>query len=691
MLSIRLAIIGLPLLVIGLLIASYLSVDLTPPRRANEISIGTIGEAHILNPIQSTTAADSEVTGFIFNGLLTYNEDLELKSDLAERWEQSQTTTLYFGSANQAERAAQSLRNREEEWEGWDLAAVRVEEEALLLKLSMPGGQPSRKLYEQVDTETAVPLTILQIVSEKPVRELIQLFRETGVTAGAIRRTWFDTPRVAQIIITGDPEKFIQEFRKFIAANQEVEPEIIVADTVPYLDEPQIDFYLREGVAWHDGAPFSSADVVFTYRMIMDETMASPRRADYERIRSVDALDDYHVRVVYRQLYSPALANWTMGILPKHILEGRGSSWWAENFNRSPIGTGPFKFHAWESNEYIELIRNDAYFLGAPHLDRVTIRTIPDPLTIRLAFETRQIDFWNVDPHAVGRFGEDDRFDFFSAPSRNYSYVGWNLERPVFQDRNVRRALAHAVDVESMIKYLIYGNGVQSTGIYPPQMWYANPDIEPLEYDPEKARRLLAEAGWEPGRDGILRKDGKKFSFTLLTNQGNELRKDIMTLVQRDLRQVGIEVRTQIYEFAVFIDQYVNTKDFDAVVLGWSLGIDYDQYQIWHSSQTDPSQLNFVTYQNPEVDALLEGLRVEYDRDAIIKRAGQLQRIIYEDQPYLFLFVPNNTSVVWKDEIRVLRPEGGEWIEEPIRMTAAGFRVYQEWFYRPDHPPAALP
>lgn len=691
MLGVRLAILGLPLLVLGLVVASFISVETTPPRRSNEISIGSIGEAHILNPIQATTSSDFEVISFIFNGLLRYDENLELQPDLARSWEQRQVTTIFFGNQSLAERAAAEIQESEENWSRWRVMEVGVEDQALELHLAEPGGQIPHQIYQTLNIAHTMELHEFAVTSEGPFRELIRLFRETGVLADEIRRVWLESPRSGRLLVTGDPDNFLVEFSAFMAANQNEEPVVERVGSHPYLNEPEILFRLREDVRWHDGAHFNADDVLFTYRMIMDESIASPRRADYERILRVESVDDHTVRVVYRQLYSPALANWTMGIVPKHVLENRSSSWWAENFNRSPVGTGPFKFHNWQSNEFIELRRNEDYVFGPPHLERVVIRTIPDPLTIRLAFETRQIDFWRVDPHAVGRFREDERFDFFSAPSRSYSYVGWNLERPLFQDPMVRRALAHAIDVESMITYLLYGNGVQSTGIYAPQMWFANHDIKPLEYNPEKARRLLAEAGWEPGRDGILRKNGERFAFTLLTNQGNELRKDIMTLVQRDLRQVGIEVRTQIYEFAVFIEQYVNTKDFDAVVLAWSLGLDYDQYQIWHSSQSNPRQLNFVSYKNPEVDALLEALRVEYDRDSIIEMAGQLQRIIYEDQPYLFLFVPNSASVVWKDEFRVLRPEGGEWMEEPIRMTPAGFQVYQEWFYRPDHPPAMLP
>ena len=178
--------------------------------------------------------------------------------------------------------------------------------------------------------------------------------------------------------------------------------------------------------------------------------------------------------------------------------------------------------------------------------------------------------------------------------------------------------------------------------------------------------RLLAEAGWKPGKDGILEKDGQRFSFTLITNNGNEIRRDIATLVQDDLKKLGIEVKIELYEWAVFLKNFINKGSFDAMVLGWALGPDYDQYQIWHSSQSNPEQLNVVNYRNPKVDGLLEEIRQEYNREKIIALAGDLQTTIYRDQPYLFLYVPQGTSVMWKDSYRIRRPDGrGGWINTP--------------------------
>jgi len=254
----------------------------------------------------------------------------------------------------------------------------------------------------------------------------------------------------------------------------------------------------------------------------------------------------------------------------------------------------------------------------------------------------------------------------------------------MFQDERVRRALAHAVNIPAMVKYILYGNGVQSTGIFTPQMWFFDPGIQPYVFDLEKASALLDEAGWHRGPDGIRVKNGERFAFTLITNNANEIRRDIATLVQDGFKELGIEVKVELYEWAVFLKNHVNKGDFDAIVLGWSLGLEYDQFQIWHSSQTNPEQLNVVGYKNPEVDSLMEKIRQEYNREKVIALAGSIQSMIYRDQPYLFLYVPEGTTVMWKDTYRIRRPDAqGKWIDQPVEMTKAGWSFWSDWFYRP--------
>jgi len=625
--SIRFFLYGIPALLVVILIAAFVNATFLSVTKKNEMSIGTLGEPSTLNPIQQADSAASEVAGMMFNGLLKYSRDLEIIGDLATDWTLSQESTFRFQNHEEALKSRDFLNTLLSSSPALPVTGLEVQEDRLIVQLRQAGLHDSEQIFKSLWDFNYNPLPFPALAKgEKPS---------------------------------------------------------------PFLAEPILRFHLRKNVRWHDGAHFTAADVAFTYHAIMDDRVASPRRSDFELVSSLTVPSPYEVVVRYRKPFSPALASWMQSILPAHLLEKVDPAKWPEIYNRHPIGTGPFKFDSWKTNERIRLVKNPDYFLGSPWLDSIVFRVLPDPLTLQLAFQTKQVDFWGVQPWAVKGLESDPRFELFSAPGNMYNYIGWNLRRPMFQDLRVRQALAQAVNVPQMIKYIIYGRGVQSNGIYTPQVWFYDPKVKPLSYDPKASKSLLEQAGWKPGPDGIRVKDGKRLSFTLLANNGNEVRRDISTLVQDDLKQVGIEVKVEVYEWAVLLKRFVNKGEFDAIVLGWGLGYDFDQYAIWDSSQTHPEELNFIGYSNPKVDRLLSDLRQEYNRPEIIRMAGELQQTIYDDQPYLFLFVPEGTSVMWKGAYRIRRPgrNPGEWIDTPVTMTKAGWSCDMEWFYRPEYPP----
>ena len=671
---------GFPVFLLLLIAVSFWNSANLISDMKNEMSLGVLGEPSTLNPIQQAESAASQVAGSIFNGLLKYNPDLEIIGDLAESWSLDQTTTLVFRNEESAGAAKSQLESLRAEWSTWTLDAVKQSGRELLLHFTEPGLESSEKIVSFLPADALVPLATLRVeVKENAAYTLQRL--SMALPNGSLLRAWVESG--AAFEITSDPV-LKADIEKWLIANGG--GTVQIGEQVSFFAEPQVVFKLRKNVRWHDGARFTSRDAAFTYRAIMDDATASPRKPDFDLILHVETPDEHTFRVTYRKPYSPALESWMISLLPAHLLEGKPSSWWAQNFNRTPVGTGAFRFAEWKTNEFIRVERNTDYFdAPGPWLDGIVYRFMPDQLTLRLAFETRQVDFWVAEPWTINAFVNDPRFQVFTSPTSSYTYIGWNLKRPLFQDPLVRRALAHAVDVPSMVRFILYGHGLQSTGLFTPQMWFFNPDIKPFAYDPDKARGLLAEAGWKPGPDGILQKNGERFSFTLITNNGNEVRRDIATLTQDGLKQLGIEVKVQLYEWAVFLKNHINKGDFDAMVLGWSLGNSYDQFQIWHSSQTNPEQLNVVGYKSEKTDRLLDDIRQEYNREKIIDIAGDLQRTIYQDQPYLFLYVPEGTSVMWKDAYRIRRPDGkGGWIDSPVEMTKAGWDYWSGWFYRPE-------
>jgi ABC-type transport system substrate-binding protein len=425
---------------------------------------------------------------------------------------------------------------------------------------------------------------------------------------------------------------------------------------------PIIVFDLRADVTFHDGHPFDSGDVLFTFNSIMNPKGTSPRKSDYEPVKEVRVLGPYKIRFTYKRLFSPAIGSWTMGILPEHLLNKEKLSAEAKqrgrdaekfimrdsNFGRNPVGTGPFIFKEWKSDEQIRLVSNKNYWEDAPLYAEYVMRIIPDSLTQEMEFYTGAVDNYNVQPHQVARFLKDDKYQSFSSIGYFYSYIGYNLRNPLFADREVRVALGMAIDIDPIIKYILYGEGERVTGPYPKITDWYDPEVKALPYNPEAALAILEGKGWKRNVDGWLEKEGKVFEFNLITNSGNMIRKNILTIVQESWRKIGIKCNTQLFEWAVFLKDFVNALKYDALVLGWSMGIDPDLYQIWHSSQAGSRQLNFVGYKNAEADRLITRIRREYDRTKQISMARELHRMIARDQPYTFLYVAKSTQLLDK-------------------------------------------
>lgn len=721
-----------PLLLVLFFAAAFFFVKGQIAPHENILTTGSIGEPENVNPIRATTTSASEVTSLIFNGLIKYDEDMNMVGDLATSWDLSQTSRLFFSSEADAQavlaevkglmrsRLATTSQPTTTAPSGERMLPVRAWRDGRTLTFEFAGSAGTEYQDALADVMKAHPprkVCLIEILprpdavfadgAELKPAAIEQKARKALATTQAdvqVVTTYTYLDSVVQFVVEGDREAAERVLGELFRADDSEHglADLNVEEFVAQ-DRPSYVFHLRRGVMWQDGdldgqhyepREFTSADVQFTYEMLVSPEIASPRSSDYVTVETVQVLDPYAVRVTYKKPYSLAVTSWGMGMLPRHVLAGRSPEWWANHYDRRPIGTGPFKFDRWKSGEWIRMVRNPAYYEGPPTLDAICIRYIVDPLNIQLSLETGGIDYYSIEPQAVGRAMKDRRLDLIQFQSRSYNYIGWNMKRPLFQDVRVRRALAHGIDIQSIIRYILYGRGVQSTGIYAPQFYFCNPHMASrlLSYDPARAKALLAEAGWKDhDSEGYLVKDGVRFEFTLITNSGNEIRRDISVVVQSDLKKIGVKVNLQEYEWTVFIQRHIDAQDFDACVLGWQMGNDFDMYQLFHSNQSHPGENNFCSYKSKEADQLIDKLRTTYSPDGIRKLAWRLQEVIYDDQPYVFLYVPEATVGIQKDTFRVYRPLGdGRWVDEPIHETKAGFEIYQPYWYRVAYPPAGL-
>jgi ABC-type transport system substrate-binding protein len=286
-------------------------------------------------------------------------------------------------------------------------------------------------------------------------------------------------------------------------------------------------------------------------------------------------------------------------------------------------------------------------------------------------------------PHQAERYRKDERYQVLSSNEGVFSYIGYNMRREPFKDLRVRRALGMAIDVNAIIKYVLSGEGKRATGPYYSNTPYNDPDVKPLPYDPQAALALLAEAGWKKNAQGLLEKDGKPMEFTLVTNNGNVARKAIMTIAQEAWRKLGINCKVQAFEWTVFLEDFVHNDNFDAIVLGWVGGdINPDKYQIWHSSQTDPYELNYCGFKNARVDELISKIRETYDSEETIRLARELHRIIADQQPYTFLYEPLKPIVLDKRIALVERAPDGKEVIKKIEVPPSGAALYNFYKFR---------
>ncbi|MGD9237165.1 MAG: ABC transporter substrate-binding protein, partial [Desulfobacterales bacterium] len=655
-----------PLVLTAILLQSYFWVPTYEqqakgnPRRLNQYINASIGDAAILNPILSADSASSEITGKVFEGLIDRDEELRFRARLATRWKIYEHAFFYVNAGADVPGLGRAAAP--------DI--VNFLQEARTKKY--PASAKLQKTLDNIASVTLIPARTERVRASKAPSDDNQKADTIDITVAAPARIKLDLKTVDQDLfvnlgqILGKNYFSSFEGAKYLSAKRKLDAQLLDVYAQQYLPSvehnPIIEFRLRPNVKFHDGHSLDAHDVKFTYDAIMDPKNLSPRIADYEPVKKVLVIDPLTVRIVYKRLYSPAIGTWSMGILPEHLLndavlkkealklgkDPQSFSLRQSGFNRHPIGCGPFVFREWVSDQYIILDRFEEYWEGPPHYQKYVFRVIPDLLTQEMEFYAGTIDSYGVQPHQVKRLKDDPNFQSFSGTSFGFSYIGYNMRREPFDDRRVRQALSMAIDVDKIIEYVLYNQGERITGPFPKQTDFYNPDVEPVPYDPQGALKLLAQAGWRRNADGWLEKNGKRLQFKLITNNGNDIRKAILAIAQDSWKQIGVDVRTDLVEWAVFIQERVNKLDFDALVLGWSMGIDPDLYQIWHSSQTGYSQLNFVGFKNKEADRLIIKIRQEYNHEQQVEYCHRLHDIIAYEQPYTFLFVSRWTAVLDK-------------------------------------------
>lgn len=438
-------------------------------------------------------------------------------------------------------------------------------------------------------------------------------------------------------------------------------------------DQKIITFKLKPNLTWADGKPLTSADVLWTWQAVTDDKNGSPYASDYQLVKNAEAPDPLTFRVTYQEPFAPAMDSWAgLQILPKHLLEGQDLH--TTGFTRKPVGSSFYKLDSWTAGQNLQLSRNPTSVLGPANIDKLVSRIIPDNSAQFLELMAGNIDSMGLDPTQFSRIVParpqlNQKLNLYKELGNSYTYMGFNLKRKPFDDVRVRKAINHAIDKQEIIDGVYLGLGINIASPYKPGTRWSNPNLSNYAYNPEQAKALLAEAGFRLNEDGYMVRDGKLLSFEIITNQNKEREKSAV-LIQRRLKAIGIKVNIRSIEWASFISRFIKTGDFDVVILGWGLGLDPDQFNIWHSSQQGGDKFNFIGYNNLQVDKLLEQGRRELDPNKRQAIYHEFAKVLLEDSPIVYLSAGYGLSAIHK------RIKG---IADPIPAAGVGYES-EKWF-----------
>ena len=421
-----------------------------------------------------------------------------------------------------------------------------------------------------------------------------------------------------------------------------------------FKDDTTLIFELRKGVKWHDGERFTAEDVLFTYQTLISDKISSPYSAGFRFVKSVTVLNDYKIEVKYKKAYFKALETWMMGILPKHILKDE-KNLMSSKFNTHPVGTGAYKLEQLEYSKNIILAAFSEYFEGRAKIDKISFHVIADPMTRFLMLKSAQLDLGSIEPMAFERQLHKDffnKFNIYEKISLSYTYLGFNLRKKKFQDPRVREALSLAIDREELVNILFFKHAKVCTGPFLPGSAAFNADVKAPVQNIQRAKKLLKEAGYDTQHP---------FEFEIVTSNASSIRPYAAEILQHQLKKAGVIVKLRVMEWQAFLNMVVFPHKFDTILLGWGLSPTPDPYLFWHKDSDKKGGFNLVGYNNPKVNKMIEESQSMIDREKLSKEWREMFKIITDDNPYLFLYIPNSITAVNK-KIKNIEPAfGGIW------------------------------
>lgn len=404
-------------------------------------------------------------------------------------------------------------------------------------------------------------------------------------------------------------------------------------------------FKLRNDVKWHDGQTFTAEDVKFTLETIMNPENDSEIASNYEDVTNIEVADENTIKITLKAPNVAMLDYLTIGILPKHVLEGKDII--SDAYNQSPIGTGPFKLEKWDRGQSITLVKNEEYFETNPGLDKVVFKIVEDDKSKVMQLKSGEIDLAQVTPKDMEVFEGNDEFTTNVMTTSDYRGIMYNFNAPLFKNnRELPNCLSYGIDRDIIVDKVLLGHGEVA---YSPLQSdeYNNSDIEKFEYNPTKAKEELEKNGWVLGSDGIYEKNGTKLAFEIVCGEGDQVRIDMANICAQQLKEIGADVK-------VAVNAKIDWENQDSYLIGWGSPFDPDDHT-YKVFGTDKGA-NYNAYSNTKIDEILQAAReTDVDEDRV-KLYNQFQEEMTKDMPYTFIAYIDSIYV-GKSNIKGITPE----------------------------------
>lgn len=385
-------------------------------------------------------------------------------------------------------------------------------------------------------------------------------------------------------------------------------------------------FKLRKDVKWHDGKPFSAEDVKFTLDTIMKPANASEIASNYEDITKIEVVDNTTLKITLKAPNVAMLDYLTIGILPKHLLEGKNIA--TDKFNQFPIGTGPYKMESWDKGQSITLVKNKDFYVKEPQIDKVIFKIVEDTKARALQLKSGELDLAQITPRDGEQFENNKDFIVNYMKTSDYRGIMYNFNNPLFKEhRELPNALSYAIDRKAILDSVLLGHG--KVAYSPLQAGeYNNPNMEKFDYNPDQAKKELEKAGWKLGKDGIYEKNGRKLSFTVNCKEGDQVRVDMANICAQQFKAIGVEMK-------VAIQPKIDWENQDAFLVGWGSPFDPDDhtYKVFGTGKGN----NYNSYSNAKVDELLQKARETDVQAERLKYYQEFQTELTKDMPYTFI------------------------------------------------------